>query len=118
MNNNNIVFFNVGTGETFSKIVKIEEPAEITEDESVARYILNDRTFTAKVQIDPVDWEKLDIMLRPYILYCNPKDEHLFEEYKKKGLIVRTDCVVKKGEYFVLDRQKEYEIWKEFLSSI
>lgn len=115
MNNNNVVFFNTETGNTFSKIVKIEEP---TEDEGVVRHILNDRTFTAKVQVDPVDWEKLDIMLRPYVLYCNPKDEHLFEEYKKKGLIVRPDCVVEEGEYFVLDRQKEYEMWKEFLSLI
>lgn len=96
-------------------IVKIEEP---TENENVTRYTLNDCTFTAKVQVDPVDWEKLDIILRPYVIYCNPKEEHLFEEYKKKGLIVRPDCVVEEGEYFVLDRQKEYEMWKEFLSSI
>ena len=64
------------------------------------------RTFSCTAQINPADMHKLDVMLRPYVIYCNPKDEQFFEEYKKKGFIVYTHAFIEEGMAYIIDRSK------------
>lgn len=64
------------------------------------------RTFSCTAQLNPADMHKLDVMLRPYVIYCNPKDEHFFEEYKKKGFIVCAHPLVEEGMGYIIDRSK------------
>ena len=74
----------------------------------------NTRTFSCTAQLNPSNMYKLDVMLRPYIIYCNPKDEHLFEEYKKKGFIIYTYEFIEEGMCYVVDRSNpelKVDLW-------
>lgn len=78
------------------------------------RTLGNTHTFSCTAQINPADMHKLDVLVRPYVICCNPKDEQLFEEYKKKGFIIYTDAVIEKGTCYVIDRSKlepEVDLW-------
>jgi hypothetical protein len=82
--------------------------------DKVYRTLSNTHTFSCTAQINPADMHKLDVLLRPYVICCNPEDKQLFEEYEKKGLIIYTDVVIEKGMYYVIDRSKlelEADVW-------
>ena len=60
-------------------------------------------------EIDPADLHRLDVMFCPYAILCNPKDEHLFSEYKKKGFIIRPDPNIPEGKGTIIDRRETEE---------
>lgn len=94
-------------------VLKAEDLTPEINDE-VYRTLSNTCTFSCTAQINPSDMHKLDVLLRPYVICCNPKDEQLFEEFKKKGFIIHTNAVIEEGMYCVIDRSKlepEADIW-------
>lgn len=85
-------------------------------NDKVYRTFYDTRTFSGSctAQINLADMHKLDVLLRPYVICCNPKDEQLFEEYKKKGFIIYTDTVIEEGMCCIIDRSKlepEADLW-------
>lgn len=94
-------------------VLKEESLTPEIKDE-VCHTLDNTRTFSCIAQINPADMHKLDVMFRPYVIYCNPKDEQFFEEYKKKGFIVYTHPLIEEGMGYIIDRSKlelEADLW-------
>lgn len=96
-------------------VLKAEDLTPEINDE-VYRTFYDTRTFSGSctAQINLADMHKLDVLLRPYVICCNPKDEQLFEEYKKKGFIIYTDAVIEEGMCYIIDRRKlkpEADLW-------
>lgn len=112
-----ILYFSTPDGTSYSKmgVLKAEDLTPEINDE-IYRTFYDTRTFSGSctAQINPADMHKLDVLLRPYVICCNPEDKQLFEEYEKKGLIIYTDVVIEKGMYYVIDRSKlelEADVW-------
>lgn len=108
--NNAFVFYKV---DDETKPIKIDSITDIIPDEdSIAdedssyRHFLTTREYSCNVQIDPADMRKLDILFRPYVIFCNPKDELLFEEYKKNGFVIHPTLAVGEGKYLIIDRRE------------
>lgn len=90
-----------------AKPIKINNITDIIADEdSSYRHFLTTREYSCNVQIDPADLHRLDILLRPYAIFCNPKDELLFEEYKKKGFVINPTLAVGEGKCYIIDRRE------------
>lgn len=110
-----VLYFNAEDGTSYSKVgvLKAEDLTPEINDE-VYRTFDNTCTFSCTAQITPANMHKLDVLLRPYVICCNPKDEQFFEEFKKKGFIVYTDTVVEEGMCYIIDRSKlepEDDLW-------
>jgi hypothetical protein len=110
-----VLYFKNGDGTSYSKVgvLKAEDLTPEINDE-VYRTFDNTRTFSCTAQLNPADMHKLDVLVRPYVICCNPKDELLFEEYKKKGFIIHADTVVEEGMCYIIDRNKldpEDDLW-------
>ena len=85
-------------------------------NDEIYRTFYDTRTFSGSctAQINLADMHKLDVLLRPYVICCNPEDEQLFEEFKKKGFIIYTYALIEKGTCYVIDRSKlelEDDVW-------
>lgn len=96
-------------------VLKAEDLTPEINDE-VYRTFYDTRTFSGSctAQVNLADMHKMDVLLRPYVICCNPKDEQLFEEYKKKGFIIYTDAVIEEGMCYIIDRSKlepEADLW-------
>ena len=104
-----VLYFNNPDGTSYSKIgvLKAEDLTPEINDE-VYHTFYDPRTFSGSftMQVDLADMHKLDVLLRPYVIYCNPKDEQLFEEFKKKGFIICANEVVEEGMCHIIDRRK------------
>ena len=104
-----ILYFKNEDGISYSKIgvIKAEDLTPEINDE-VYRTFYDARTFSGSctAQINPADMHKLDVMIRPYVICCNPKDEQLFEEFKEKGFIIHTDAIIEEGICHIIDRRK------------
>lgn len=110
-----LLYFRAEDGNSYHTlgVLKAEDLTPEINDK-VYRTLNNTHTFSCTAQINPADMHKLDVLLRPYVICCNPKDEQLFEEHKKKGFIIHTNAVIEEGMYCVIDRSKlepEADVW-------
>ena len=110
-----VLYFGTPDGTSYGKIGVLKEEDLTSEiNDEVYHTFANTCTFSCTAQIDPADMHKLDVMIRPYVIYCNPKDEQFFEEYKKKGFIICADEFIEEGMCSIIDRRKlelETDLW-------
>lgn len=112
-----VLYFSTPDGTSYSKIGVLKEEDLTPEiSDEIYRTFYDTRTFSGSftAQINLADMHKLDVMLRPYVICCNPKDEQRFEEFKKKGFIIYTDAVIEEGMCYIIDRSKlepEVYLW-------
>lgn len=109
-----VLYFGTEDGTYHALGVLKEEDLTPEINDKVYRTLSNTSTFSCTAQVNPADMHKLDILLRPYVICCNPEDEQRFEEYKKKGFIIYTDALIEKGVCYVIDRSKlelEADVW-------
>lgn len=111
-----VLYFSTPDGTSYHAlgVLKEEDLTSEINDAAWRATFNNTSTFSCTTQINPSDMHKLDVLLRPYVICCNPEDEQVFEEYKKKGLIIYTDVFIEKGMCYVIDRSKlelEDDVW-------
>jgi len=53
--------------------------------------------------------KRLDLLLRPYALFINPKDKELFSEVEDRVKIFITEAV-EPGKMYLIDRRKLMEL--------
>jgi len=112
-----LLYFRSEDGNSYHTLGVLKEEDLTPEiNDKICHTFYDARTFSGSctTQINLADMHKLDVLLRPYVICCNPEDEQLFEEYKKKGFIIYTDAVIEKGMCYIIDRSKlelEADAW-------
>ena len=114
ISDNVFVFFKGDDEPRPMKMGKVTDINITVDEDHPHRSIFTTReaSFSVKIdptEIDPADLHRLDVMFCPYAILCNPKDEHLFSEYKKKGFIIRPDPNIPEGKGTIIDRRETEE---------
>ena len=105
---NTVLFVDNGTGTVYSTVGKmLETKAESCPDECFHALALSDSaTFTIQADCDDFA-HTLDLLCKPYIIYCHPDDESVLDIKEiKDSFVVRSTPACDRGKFVIVDRMK------------
>ena len=103
---NTVLFISNETGDVYSPVGKILETKAEAYPDACFRALSNSATFT--IQADNNDFaHTLDLLCKPYIIYCHPDDEFILNTKEiKDSFIIRSTPACDKGKFVIVDRMK------------
>ena len=84
-------------------------------NDAIFKSISHELSFTANLDAADDFKHTLDLLCRPYIIYCHPDDKDKLKECKKVAIIQPT-IYVEKGKCYVMERKKLEESFIKVVS--